>query len=104
MRRLTIALASVTIASLAFAAPANADSTAYLNDIHNAGIADSSGDSDILATGRQVCDWISSGSSPSEVKARILYNSDNDQGSSGINATQANDIVNYAMVDLCPSA
>ncbi|WP_197512651.1 DUF732 domain-containing protein [Mycobacterium sp. 852002-10029_SCH5224772] len=92
------------VAGIAFAAPAQADETAYITDMHNAGIANDYGDSGLLKTGWQACESISSGLSPGDVKARILYNSDSNEGASGITPDQANDIVNYAMVDLCPSA
>jgi len=94
----------VLVAGVALAAPAYADEATYVNDMHNAGIASADGDSGLLSTGKQVCDLIHSGTSPADVKAKLVYNSNSSQGSSGITADQANAIVNYAMVDLCPSA
>jgi len=91
-------------AGLVWAIPARADEAAYITDMHNAGVASSKGDSDLLQTGWQVCSMLTSGTSPDDVKARLFYNSDSSQGSGGITSDQANAIVNSAMTDLCPSA
>jgi len=91
------------VAGLVWASPVHADATSYVNDMHNAGITSAGGDSDLLQTGRTVCDLIASGVTPTDVAAQILNNSDSHEGSGGISPEQANDIVNFAMSDLCPT-
>jgi len=91
------------VAGLVLASPVHADAQSYVNDMHNAGITSAGGDSDLLQTGRTVCDLIASGVTPTDVAAQILNNSDSHEGSGGINPEQANDIVNFAMSDLCPN-
>lgn len=97
-------VAAAAIAGTGFAAPARADETAYLNDLHNAGIVDASGDSALLQVGWDLCRQLSDGASLEQLRAQVLYNSDTGQGSEGVGPAQANDVVNYAIVDLCPSA
>lgn len=92
------------VAGVIWAIPAMAEPSDYINDMHNAGITSDAGDSGLLQTGWQVCDMIASGVSPSDVKAHIVYNSDTNEGINGVEPAQANEMVNYAMVDLCPSA
>lgn len=91
-------------AGVVAAIPAKADTTRYLNDVENAGISSETGDSGILRTGYQICDLISSGLSPKEVEAQIVYNSDSNEGSNGVDPQEANQLVNFAVADLCPSA
>ncbi|MEB4208735.1 DUF732 domain-containing protein [Mycobacterium sp. 94-17] len=100
----TTLAAGAAVAGIAFAAPAHADETAYLNDLHNAGISDASGDAALLQVGWDMCRQLSNGTSLPQLRAQVLYNSDTGQGSNGVDPAQANDIVNYAMADLCPSA
>lgn len=100
----TATLAAAAIAGTGFAAPAHADETAYLTDLHNAGIGDASGDSALLQVGWDLCRQLSDGASLEQLRAQVLYNSDTGQGSQGVGPAQANDVVNYAIVDLCPSS
>jgi Protein of unknown function (DUF732) len=104
VRKPSIAFASVAIASLAFAAPAHADETAYLNHLHNAGITNDKGDAALVQVGWNMCAQLANGVSRQELRAQVLFDSDTLEGSNGINPDEADDIVNYAMADLCPSA
>lgn len=71
----------------------------FVNDLHHDGIHSDGGDSDLLQTGLRVCDLITSGISPAEIAARLLYNSDSDEGPGGVNAKQADDLVNDAVAE-----
>jgi hypothetical protein len=104
MRNPTIALAAVAIASLAFAAPAHADETSFINDLHNIGLVYDGGEPAMLNMGHKICDALRDGLSPSELASRILYNSDENQGDDAIGSEEADQVVTYAVADLCPGA
>ncbi len=88
-----------------WASPAWADEAAYLNDLRNDGIrAQPGGDQVLLQLGRNMCDELSRGTPADQLEDVVLQQSDTEQGSHGLSRKQANDIVSYAMVDLCPDA
>ncbi len=93
------------VAGVIWATPAQADATAFLKDLHNAGIhAVAGGDTALLQMGANVCQQLSWGAPPEQLAALALQRSDNSQGAGGITPQQADEIVDYAARDLCPSA
>ena len=93
------------VAGVAWASPAQADATAFLNDLHKAGIhAVNGGDPALLQMGLNLCQQLSWGAPPSQLEGLALQRSDNRQGANGITPEQADDVVNDALVDLCPNA
>lgn len=87
-----------------WAGPALADETTYLKDLHNDGIQALSGnDQVLLQLGRNMCDELSRGTPAEQLEDVVLQQSDTEQGARGLSPKQANDIVFYAMVDLCPN-
>lgn len=92
-------------AGLALASPAQADPASFLNDMHRDGIhAINGGDSALLQAGLNLCQQLSWGAPPSQLEGLALQRSDNNQGAGGLTPQQADDVVNYALADLCPSA
>lgn len=92
------------LAGLVWASPAQADATSFLNDMHRDGVhAVTGGDAALLQAGLNVCQQISWGAPPAQLEGLALQRSDDQQGAGGLNAQQANDVVVYAMRDLCPS-
>ena len=92
------------VVGVAWASPAQADAASYLNDVHSAKIHDvDGGDPALLQVGRKLCDQVLYGASPDELKALALQRSDIDLGAGGLTPQQANDVVNYAIADLCPN-
>ncbi|OBB92228.1 DUF732 domain-containing protein [Mycobacterium sp. 852002-40037_SCH5390672] len=92
------------LAALVWAGPAQADAAGFLNDMHRNGIhAISGGDAALLQAGLNVCQQISWGAPPAQLEGLALQRSDDRQGSGGLTPAQADDVVDYAMRDLCPS-
>ncbi|OBJ10113.1 hypothetical protein A5646_11030 [Mycobacterium sp. 1245499.0] len=92
------------LAGLVWAGPAQADAAGFLNDMHRDGVhAVTGGDAALLQAGLNVCQQISWGAPPAQLEGLALQRSDDQQGSGGLSAQQANDVVVYAMRDLCPS-
>jgi len=101
----TTIIGPLLIAGVAWAGPAQADATSFLNDVHNAGIRDfNGGDAALLQTGQRLCTQLSYGVPPAQLIGMALQTSDTDLGPNGLNVLQANDLVNYALADLCPRA
>ncbi len=93
------------VAGLIWASPAQADATTFLNDLHQAGIhAVTGGDPALLQMGAGICQQLSWGAPPGQLEALALQRSDSHQGAGGITPQQADDIVDYAVRDLCPNA
>lgn len=93
------------IAGLAWAAPAHADATTYLNHLHNVGIHDvDGGDAALLQVGQKLCNQMTYGASPAELVGIALQRSDDSLGANGLTPDQANALVDYALADLCPNA
>ena len=100
-----LAAGPLLVAGVVWATPARADATAFLNDLHNAGIhAINGGDEALLQMGLDICQQLSWGASPQQLEGLALQRSDADQGTGGINGRQAADVVIFAMRDLCPRA
>ncbi len=100
-----LAAGSLLAAGIAWAGPARADATAFLNDLHNAGIhAVNGGDEALLQMGADLCQQLSWGASPQQLEGLAIQRSDADQGTGGINGRQAADVVIFALRDLCPNA
>ncbi|WP_426649809.1 DUF732 domain-containing protein [Mycobacterium seoulense] len=92
-------------AGIVWASPARADATAFINDLHNAGIhAVNGGDEALLQMGLDLCQQLSWGASPQQLEGLAIQRSDADQGTGGINGRQAADVVIFALRDLCPNA
>lgn len=93
------------ISALVWAAPAQADATTYLNHLHNVGIHDvDGGDAALLQVGQKLCNQITYGASPAELVGIALQRSDDTLGANGLTPDQANELVGYAVADLCPNA
>ena len=96
---------TLLVAGVAWASPAQADQTAFLNDLHKAGIhAVTGGDAALLQVGLNLCQQLSWGAPPVQLEALALQRSDSALGAGGLTAQQADDLVNYALRDLCPNA
>ena len=101
---LAVITGPILVAGVALAGPAEADATSYLTDLHNAGIhAVDGGDAALLQVGRKLCGQVSYGATPEELKSLALQRSDARQGAGGLTPEQANELVNYAVADLCPN-
>lgn len=104
LMRLAVAAGPLLIAGVAWAGPARADTASYLKDLHNAGIHDvDGGDPALLQVGQKMCIQVSYGVSPETLKTMALQRSDAKLGAGGLTPTQANELVNYAVADLCPN-
>lgn len=91
------------VAGIAFASLARADAASYLRDLHNAGIHDvDGGDPALLQVGQKLCSQVSYGVAPATLKIMALQRSDASLGPDGLTPAQANELVNYAIADLCP--
>lgn len=90
------------VAALIEAGPAQADPITYLNDLHNAGIADANGDAALLQTGWKLCAQLADGAAPVDLRNLALQRSDGALGANGLTVQQADDLINYAKADLCP--
>jgi hypothetical protein len=91
------------VAGIVFAGPAQADPASYLDDLHNAGIRDvAGGDPALLQTGSRLCTQLGYGVPPEQLRNLALQTSDTDLGPNGLTVQQADALINYARVDLCP--
>ena len=84
------------IAGVVCASPAHADEASYLTHLHNIGL--DYGDAAMLRDGRVICQQVSWGAPPSEMQSLTLTQNH------GLSPRQADAIVDYALVDLCPRA
>lgn len=89
------------VAGVILAGPAQADAASYLNDLHNAGIHNASGDAALLQVGQTLCADMWNGMPPQQLAAIALQRSDAREGARGLTPQQAADLVNYATTDLC---
>jgi hypothetical protein len=93
------------IAGVVCASPAHADEASYLNHLHAVGIADmDGGDPALVQTGWKVCQQISWGAPASQLQSLALQKSAQDNGPRGLTPRQADALIDYALVDLCPRA
>ena len=84
---------------------AHADEVSYLNHLHAICIQDTDGgDAGLVQTGWKVCQQISWGAPASELQSLALQKSAQDQGPRGLTPRQADALIDYALVDLCPRA
>src|SRR5271157_2050767 len=91
------------VAGVVWASPAQADATTFVNDLHKAGMhAVNGGDPALLQMGWNVCQQLSWGAPPGQLEDLALQRADSSQGNRGITPQQADDIVIYAVRDLCP--
>jgi Protein of unknown function (DUF732) len=101
---LAVAGGSLLVAGVAWAGPAGADAASYLKDLHNAGIQDvDGGDPALLQVGQKICTQVSYGVAPETLKSMALQRSDAKLGAGGLTPAEANELVNYAVADLCPN-
>ncbi len=101
---LAVITGPILVAGVALAGPAQADATSYLTNLHNAGIHDvEGGDAALLQVGQKLCDQVSYGATPEQLKSLALQRSDARQGPGGLTPGQANQLINYAVADLCPN-
>ncbi len=85
--------------------PAHADEASYLNHLHAVGIGDDEGgDAALVQTGWKVCQQISWGAPASELQSLALQNSAMHNGPKALTPRQADALIDYAIVDLCPRA
>jgi uncharacterized protein DUF732 len=93
------------VVGLVLASPAQADAKSFVNDMHRDGIhAVSGGDAALVQAGLNLCQQLSWGAPPAQLEGLALQRSDNNQGAGGLTPQQADDVVNYALADLCPDA
>lgn len=56
-----------------------------------------------MQVGTKLCTQVSYGVSPATLKTMALQRSDATLGAGGLTPAQANELVNYAVADLCPN-
>ena len=96
---------SLFVTGVVCAGPAHADEASYLNHLHAIGIQDlEGGDPALVQTGWKICQQISWGAPASELQSLALQKSAQDLGPRGMSPRQADALVDYALVDLCPRA
>ncbi len=93
---------ALLVAGIFWAGSARADAASYLADLHRAGIHEVGGDSALLDTGQKLCVQVSYGVSSEQLKTLALQRSEAVQGGRGLTQQQADELVNYAIADLCP--
>jgi hypothetical protein len=93
------------IAGVVCAGPAHADEASYLTHLHNVGIGDDEGgDPALVQTGWKVCQQISWGAPASQLQSLALQDSAMHNGPKALTPRQADALIDYAVVDLCPRA
>ncbi|HET7073847.1 MAG TPA: DUF732 domain-containing protein [Mycobacterium sp.] len=93
------------IAGVVCAGPAHADEASYLTHLHNIGIQDlDGGDPALVQTGWKICQQLTWGAPPQQLQSLALQSSVQDLGPRGLTPRQADALIDYALVDLCPRA
>jgi hypothetical protein len=93
------------IAGVVCAGPARADEASYLKNLHNIGIQDlDGGDAMLVQTGWKLCQQMTWGATPGQLQSLALQQSAMDLGPRGLSPRQADALIDYALVDLCPRA
>lgn len=93
------------VAGVVLASPAQAGETAFINDLHKAGIHDfDGGDAALLQLGYKLCNQLSWGASPGQLEALALQRSDATRGADGLTPQMADDLISDTLTDLCPNA
>jgi Protein of unknown function (DUF732) len=102
---LALVTGPLVAAGFVWASPARADDASYLSHLHGAGIQDEQGgDADLVQVGHKLCTELQDGATPNQLEALALQRSDSSLGGNGLSPEQADALVNYARVDLCPGA
>jgi len=95
----------VLVAGVVCAGPAHADEASYLTHLHNIGIQDlDGGDAMLVQTGWKICNELAAGAPPQQLQSLALQQSTQDLGPRGLTPRQADALIDYALVDLCPRA
>ena len=103
--RAALAVGPLLTAGIVCAGPAHADEASYLNHLHAIGIQEvDGGDAALVQTGWKVCQQIAWGAPPSELQSLALQRSTQNLGPRGLTPRQADALIDYAIVDLCPRA
>jgi hypothetical protein len=92
--------ATMVLTGVATAGPARADTQAYLNHLHDAGINTPRGELDVLEGGWEVCELVAKGLPPDKVMQQALYNSGRNPHY-GLTPEQADTVFHFAVTDLC---
>jgi hypothetical protein len=93
------------IAGVVCAGPAHADEASYLKNLHNIGITDlDGGDAALVQTGWKICQQLAWDTPPGQLQSLALQQSTRDLGPRGLTPRQADALIDYALVDLCPRA
>ena len=101
MKKTLVTLATA-VTMIGLAAPANADVDQFANDLDRIGIGAQAPPGTI---GRGICSDLYGGDSPATVAAHLYRGSANGQGfEHGITLSQARQVVQAAINDLCPDA
>jgi hypothetical protein len=86
-------------AGVVCASPAHADEASYLTHLHDIGVPGGAGaDAQLVRDGRIICNQVRWGAPASEMQSLMLTDSH------GLSPRQADAVVDYALVDLCPHA
>jgi hypothetical protein len=89
------------IAGVVCASPAHADVASYLTHLHNIGVQGlDGGDATLVQDGRIICQQLTLGAPPQQMQSVTLTQNQ----VYGLSPLQADAIVDYALVDLCPGA
>ncbi|MBW0012225.1 MAG: DUF732 domain-containing protein [Mycobacterium sp.] len=103
--RAALVVSPLLVAGVMSAGPAHADEASYLNHLHAVGIGDNEGgDAALVQTGWKVCQQISWGAPASELQSLALQDSTMHNGPKALTPRQADALIDYAVVDLCPRA
>lgn len=101
----TALLGGPLLAGLVWAGPAQADPASFISDMHKDGVhAVTGGDAALLQAGLNVCQQLSWGAPPAQLEGLALQRSDENLGGGGLSPKQADDVIIYAVRDLCPNA
>ena len=105
LRTTALVAGPLFVAGVMWAGPAQADATSFVNDLHKVGIhAVTGGDEALVQMGLNLCQQLSWGAPPAQLEGLAVQRSDGTQGASGITPQQADDVVGFAVRDLCPDA
>ncbi len=99
------AVGPLLTAGIVCAGPAHADEASYLNHLHAVGIQDlDGGDPALVQTGWKICQQLTWDTPPSQLQSLALQKSAQDLGPRALTPRQADALIDYAIVDLCPRA
>jgi hypothetical protein len=95
-----LSVGTFALCGVVTAGAARADTVSYLNKLHDAGINTPGGDGEMKEWGWEVCQLFLMGVPADKVRDQAVYNSGNTP-QYGMSIEQADDIVNFAVSDLC---